>query len=567
MAFGGLNQRGEMGMGQGDQRLHMNRRSFLGLTAAGMAGGLALPAVLAACGSGVGSTGASGSDTGVLPTYVPEKVPPPQLAGNDHGLPNAYFDQPKHLVQTVHETPGKGGQFTALVITYSPPPTPLGQNLFWQEFNKRLGSSFAPIIVSSSDYQTKLATVMASNDLPDFMLMPPPVPNELAFLQAKCQDLTEFIGGDAVKEYPNLANIPTHTWRNGALGGRMYGLVEDQGYFAGNLFFYQDMADQVGIPHPRNTDDFTRLMKALTRPDKGIWGMGATQRSNYNLSFFQQLFGAPNNWKVEGGKFTHAWETEETKAAISYATELFKLGIFYPNSNNLSTTQGKNGFYGRHFASYQDGFWGFNTTWAAVLQINPSWQPRILIPFGHSGGPGSYFTHPGSVGLIALKKAPKSRIRELLSIANYLAAPFGSVENSFLKNGIEGVDYTLNASGNPIQTERGMSEMQLQWSNITQAPGADVNFQFPDYVKTLYQTQVKLLPLGVNDPTIGLYSNAAASVNAMLTDMANNAVSAIISGRQPMSTYGQFLSQWRSQGGDQMRREYQHAYQSSHKKS
>lgn len=543
----------------------MNRRSFLGVTAAGVAGGLALPALLEACGSGVGSNGASGSRATVLPKYAQAKIPPPNIAGNNQGARNCYWEQPKQLVQSVHETPGKGGQFTALVISYVPPPTPLGQNSYWQEFNKRLGATFSPTIVGEADWQTKLATVMASNDYPDFMLMFGAVPHQLEFLQAKCQDLTEFLSGDAIKEYPNLANIPTHAWRNGAVAGRMYGLVQDRGYFGNNLFIHQDMADQVGIPQPKNTDDFTRLMKALTRPDKGLWGMSANQQTNYNLSFFQQVFGAPNNWKVEGGKFTHAWETEETKAAISYVTQLFKLGIFHPDANNMSTTQGKNGFYGRQFASYLDGFSAYPGTWQNVLQVNPNGKPRVVIPFGHSGGPGRYFLGAGSFGFTVLKKAPKSRIRELLSIANYLAAPFGSVENNFLSNGIEGVDYTPDQSGNPILTQKGKSDIALNQGYITSGPSVDANFQFPDFIKTIHQQELQLLPLGVDDPTVGLYSDTASSVGGTLTNMANDAVSAIISGRKPMSTYNQFLSQWRSQGGDQMRKEYEHAYGSSKK--
>ena len=34
------------------------------------------------------------------------------------------------------------------------------------------------------------------------------IPNEIEFFQSQCADLTPFVGGDAIKAFPNLANLP-----------------------------------------------------------------------------------------------------------------------------------------------------------------------------------------------------------------------------------------------------------------------------------------------------------------------------------------------------------------------
>ena len=48
--------------------------------------------------------------------------------------------------------------------------------------------------------------------------------NAAEFLDSQCADLTPYLSGDAVKEYPNLAAIPTFAWKNSgcAYNGKIY---------------------------------------------------------------------------------------------------------------------------------------------------------------------------------------------------------------------------------------------------------------------------------------------------------------------------------------------------------
>ena len=51
---------------------------------------------------------------------------------------------------------------------------------------------------------------------------------------------------------------------------------------------------------------------------------------------------------------------------------------------------------------------------------------------------------------VMFKKAPPERLKELLRIANWLAAPFGSAEDLLLTAGAVDVDYKLDADGRPV---------------------------------------------------------------------------------------------------------------------
>jgi hypothetical protein len=82
-------------------------------------------------------------------------------------------------------------------------------------------------VVAGPDYQTKFVTTMASDDLPDIMHIYNGyalAPNLPAFFKAQCADLTPCLAGDAAKEYPYLAAIPTYAWKNSvsAIDGALF---------------------------------------------------------------------------------------------------------------------------------------------------------------------------------------------------------------------------------------------------------------------------------------------------------------------------------------------------------
>ena len=83
---------------------------------------------------------------------------------------------------------------------------------------------------------TKFSTLITGDDLPDLIVpalflpngVPAGIGNLPQWMAAKCTDLTPYLGGDAVKEYPNLADIPTRCWQCVYNGG-IYGVPVPRG--------------------------------------------------------------------------------------------------------------------------------------------------------------------------------------------------------------------------------------------------------------------------------------------------------------------------------------------------
>ena len=63
------------------------------------------------------------------------------------------------------------------------------------------------------------------------------------------------------------------------------------------------------------------------------------------------MFGAPNLWSVDSnGKFTHMWETDAYKQALAFDADLFKAGVFHPDSSNLNVVTAATAFEARQGA-------------------------------------------------------------------------------------------------------------------------------------------------------------------------------------------------------------------------
>src|SRR5207237_1367568 len=122
---------------------------------------------------------------------------------------------PSNLIQSVQQQPGKGGEVNAITASLSTAPTPLETNPTWQEVNKELGVTLRIPSYSTADYPSRLNTVVAGNDVPDIIaaaIFSTTMTNIGDFLNAVCADLTPYLSGDAVKDYPNLANLPSTAW-------------------------------------------------------------------------------------------------------------------------------------------------------------------------------------------------------------------------------------------------------------------------------------------------------------------------------------------------------------------
>ena len=163
-----------------------------------------------------------------------------------------------------------------------------------------------------------------------------------------------------------------------------------------------------------------------------------------------------------------------------------------------------------------------------------------------------------------IKKVPDARLKMLLRVLNFIAAPFGSEESVLLNYGIKDKHYTLDQGGNPVLTKLGVEEANTSWKYIT--AGAPVLYDIhnsKDFATVSHKVEGAFVPVGLGDPTLGLYSKADSTQGFQLDTDFYSGVQDIVLGRRPMADLDQLVKDWKSKGGDTIRDEYQAALQSS----
>jgi putative aldouronate transport system substrate-binding protein len=550
----------------------LNRRRFIHLAAAATGAVGLSTACQALPGAGRPTAGPTGATSSALklPTYVPVTAgPKPDLPGTAD-IEAGYFSFPREFFKSVKQPPGRGSEATIMTWTTGSPVVPLDDNAQWQAINKDTGINIKLVYVSNADYRPKFAATIAGGELPDVMYVADrtPIQQLPTFLKSTCADLTPYLSGDAIKDYPNLANIPTDSWRSMVFGGGIYGVPVTFAPVSAVHWVHLEMVEEIGATYPKSADDYKRMLLQTTKPQAGVYGLASYTNQAFGADNFVYgaMFGAPNGWSVDAnGKLTSKYETEQYRAAIGYVRDLVSSGVFHPNSPTYTVPSVRADFTNKRHVFGLHGWSAASVQfWDGGIKLNPPSKVRVVPPFAHDGSQPSYFLGPRIFGFSILKKGTPERIKEMLRLMDYFAAPFGSEEYVLLHYGVKEVDYTFDESGTPTLTPRGQAEVSSVWTYIAAPPPVLYHpNQSKDYATVMQDGEKSMLGVGVKDPSTYLYSDTAQSQVEVLRQKMVDGLSEIVQSRQPLGYLDELVKNWRTSGGDQMRSEFEQALKSA----
>jgi putative aldouronate transport system substrate-binding protein len=244
--------------------------------------------------------------------------------------------------------------------------------------------------------------------------------------------------------------------------------------------------------------------------------------------------------------------------------DLVQLGVFHPKSATYDAVAAKGDHLTGQFAMIQGTFYGNHVDmWNRGVAANPKVQFTLLEPIAadanvNGGKPINWLSSyiwPRSYlapGIWAFKKAPADRIQELLRVWNWICGPFGSEERLLWEYGVEGTDYTRDANGNIVPTQRGPADSTFVPIRFgPHSPDVLYNPPTPDYGPAMQKLEQVMVPEGIMDPTLGLYSPTDGARGAPLNASFSSGMSDIVA--------DQVIKDWVAGGGDQMRAEYEQA--------
>lgn len=536
---------------------------------AGTGGAAALFAAGGLAGCSSGSSGGSGGgesepNTATLPTYVPYTGVTPDLPGTEEGVDPAYYNFPAENPRSVPEVPGKGETLTGMAnIYFAVPPGP-GSNSYWAGLNEKLGVDLQLQMVSNADYLQKFPTVIAGNDLPDLLQVPngspPPVPNMPQLLEKRFTDLSEHLSGDAVKDYPNLANIPTRHWLSTVYNSGIYGIPIPRGAIGSYHFIRKDLFEAAGVsPEPKSYEELVDATMALTDAKTRRWAFSLVNQPRQLLG---RMNDEPNVWAEEGGKLTHTYETDAFAQTVTDLIAMWKSGVMHPDSFNPAQPFKQLFNAGTVAINAADGYPGW-IQYQLDNAANPGFELGLMPIYTRDSGElakwnlgSGYF----SITLLKQQEDPE-KTKLALRVLNWLAAPFGTEEYKYRLFGEEGVDHVKDEAGNPVLTETGTSNTVLPIRYLADSPYNIYVPGRPDDADVQHDYQSLEVPTGIVNPTVGLYSQTASSENATADKTFLDSVWDIVQERRQFSELATLVTTWKNAVGDKMRTEYQNALQ------
>jgi putative aldouronate transport system substrate-binding protein len=538
-----------------------SRRKFLASTAAvtaAVAGGVPL---LSACGGGSDGGSRDGTTSGkdakkLLPAYVASNVVTPDIPSkNGSAIGFTGKLDLADLKTSVPKKLGKGGRVTIMSPFWGSPPKE--DNAYYKAMNDLIGVDVVWQNQDGNTYDQKLGAVLASSEVPDVVVVPGwnmtgKIPSAII---GKFADLGPYLSGDAVKEYPNLAAIPTDAWQRSIFGGKLRGLPMPSSYVTGIVPLYRrDIFEKEGYEVPRSCDEFMALAKDATNAKAKRWACLDMKWTAFNA--FGVLSGNEKSlgWNEVDGKLVYRIETDEYLEALEWTRKLFAAGVVHPDAKLGKSNAADPGpkFAAGEFLVYnQDSSQWWSRTAEQAVQ-NPEFRIWGMDIWGHDGGdPTLWAQNPAGIFAFVNKDAPESVIRDVLAVANTTAAPYGTKEYMATNYGVEGTHYTVK-DGVPTKTEQGNIDVMNAYVMVASPAPTIAHPDFPEVAKGQVEWQQRMGAFTKKSTFYGMQIVEPARWTNLSNDF-EQLEDDVIRGRKKISDMQQAVSDWRNKGGDKLR--------------
>jgi putative aldouronate transport system substrate-binding protein len=221
-----------------------------------------------------------------------------------------------------------------------------------------------------------------------------------------------------------------------------------------------------------------------------------------------------------------------------------------------NTQQSKQRFESGAVLMTGDGMGGWPEALGRNLPSNPKFQMQPMDFFAPDGGkPTLYRGSPAAIFSFIKKTDDPSKVEEMLALANFAAAPFGTEENLLINNGVEGIHYTRDAQNVPQATAKGKEEVTSTYAFLVNSAPVNNSIQYPGYVKAKTEWQIRQAPYVVDPLFYGLQIQEPSKFGSLgkpFDDLSKD----ILRGRKSISDLDAAVATWKKNGGDELREFY-----------
>ncbi|MCY9691618.1 extracellular solute-binding protein [Paenibacillus alginolyticus] len=456
---------------------------------------------------------------------------------------------------------------------------------------------------SGKDYDQKVNLSIASNDLPDALVV-----KDTQFRQmvksGQLADLTEVYNKYAS---PAIKHIIETTQglalKAVTVDGKMYALpnVTTESDMVHMMWIRKDWLDKLGLQPPKTIDELEKVAKAFVEQDPdgngkadtigitgpqlgGLLNADFINPNNNNYGFdpiFSSYHSYPGFWlKGADGKTTYGSLQPETKQALSKLRDLYSKGLIDKEMTIRKDAQEliKNGTSGIYFGLWWAGGYG---PLADAIKNNPkaNWQ-AYTAPLDvngeftpHMGNPSNQYLvvrkgyeHPeAAIQMENLLLRDESKFDVKVAIGNYplrvVFAPMDEMDVTYkmMKEVLAGTKKPedLDIPGYKLlkaDAEK-VKKVKLEPYDKNDIQYWDPNADLGTW-KRMYSTFVGISPL--QQPFKKTYSVTYSQTKtmeskwALLDKLEKETFLKIIMGAAPLDSFDKFVQDWKKQGGDQI---------------
>ncbi|MBF8187910.1 extracellular solute-binding protein [Nonomuraea sp. K274] len=239
---------------------------------------------------------------------------------------------------------------TIMTKLHGTAPDPKGE--LQQAVEKFLGKKLQMTWVPNAEYTDKLNVTLASDDIPQVMVVDPKLPAFVRAAQAGAfWDLT-----DKLDKYPNLKPMDQRTALNSSVNGKIYGIYRMRAALRSAVILRKDWLKKVGLEEPETVDDLYEVAKAFTEKDpdgngkKDTYGLiipkwPGNYASSSPYDTLETWFGAPNGWGERGGKLVPGFDTPEFLEANRFLKKMVDEGLVNPDFATLDSAKWNEPFF------------------------------------------------------------------------------------------------------------------------------------------------------------------------------------------------------------------------------
>jgi putative aldouronate transport system substrate-binding protein len=432
-----------------------------GLGAAGAAG---LP-FIAACSdieTGKGSTQVTeGFD--FLPEYKEWPLPvEPDLVGEPPNHPSGFTSYPEP-VPAITEAPANTGTYQFTVPTWGQAPP--SDDSYFSAVQEAWGGTVINLAhADGNTYADTSAQWLQAQEFGDgihmYSWMLYAHANFRETVVNQFYDLTDILTGDIADRWPLLAGRVTEAWGKSVWSSdpqdpesaRLYGIPGSlNGGPQNGMFVRTDLLEAADLALPTTVDEVLEVSRAWSDDASGNWAF-------YGLDYLTpQWFGlaSDHGWAWIDGKLVHNCERPEYAEWLQFRRTLWDEKLVHPDAPG-NTLDPKALHKAGTTLFHQDGmsYWGDFTSQVARGEAEGAVVP--LGPIAANGRTPVVFGGADVEGWLFLSKSlSASQVEEILDVANFCAAPFGTTENQLLDYGIEGEHFEFDDDGVPRKTDHG----------------------------------------------------------------------------------------------------------------